>query len=245
MTLVIGAILAVAIIAVAVGIFVRLLGGRSAPVVTPPPVAERVETAIDAAEILARMRTAYVSLESYQDTGLVIERVGSTTDIRHHTRGMFSTMYRKPHSLAFYFQPLVENDEREWHWLVMDGDRFESRASGAPTGHLSISATLADLTEKTLGATLCALPLLIHVTDLARLDDLQSPAYVGIGHVEGNACYKISGKRGTSSIVLWVDQSTLLIREVEFNDGQHIIIITPETGAAIPSDAFVTPPAGV
>lgn len=242
--LIIGSILAVAFATVVLVVFAHPFSGRSTPIVTPPPATERGETAIDAGEILARMRAAYASLETYQDTGLVVDQ-WETTDIRRRTRATFFTVYRKPHSLAFYLKPLWGDEENEWHWIVMDGDRFESRASVAPAGHLSRSDVLAGLAEKSFGATLCALPFLTHVAELTRVDDLQSPEFVGIGLIWGDACYKISGKQGSKTIVVWVDQTTSLIRAVEFDDARYQIIIDPELETAIPSDAFTTPPAGV
>jgi hypothetical protein len=239
--LMIGAILVAATIVIVVVVFVRQLRDRPKQTVTPPPATDQTEAAIDAADILARMRTVYASLESYQDSGLIIERQISK-NVLHHTRGMFSTTYRKPCSVAFHLQPIVEYETREWYWIMMDADRFESRKSGVSTGHSSISAALASLTDKSLGATLCALPLLISVPDLDRLDDMRMPEYVGVGNVEGHACYKIRGELGDRSVVLWIDQKQLLIREVEFDDGSFMIIITPDVNTTIANDAFAAPP---
>jgi hypothetical protein len=238
MKVMIGAVLAAALI-IAIVLLVRHFRGRPTSVVTPPPTAEQAAAAKEAAEILARMRTAYDSLETYKDTGLATEQM-DTTGI-HYTRGMFSTVFRKPHSLAFYLQPLEEDEEQKWHWIVTDGDRFESRASGAPAGHRSVSAALAGVAEESLGATSCVLPLLIHIADLERVDDLQEPVYAGVDRVEGHACFMIRGKRGDRGVALWIDQRHSLIRRVDFED-RIMIIITPEVGAAIPGDAFVKPP---
>ena len=68
------------------------------------------------------------------------------------------------------------------------------------------------------------------------------PEYVGVGNVEGHACYKIRGELGDRSVVLWIDQKQLLIREVEFDDGSFMIIITPDVNTTIANDAFAAPP---
>jgi hypothetical protein len=242
--LIIGAILAAALVTVVIVVFALPFSGRSTPIVPPTPASEGGEAAVDAAEVLARMRAAYASLETYRDTGHIIDHLAST-DVRQRTRGSFSTVYRKPHSLAFCLKPLWGDKENERHWIVMDGGRFESRASEGPNGHFSRSEVFARLTEKSLGATRCVLPILIRVAELARVDDLQSPEYVGIGLMWGHACYKISGKQGSNSIVVWVDQRTSLIRAVEFDDARYLIIIHPEIETAIPIDAFTTPPTEV
>lgn len=244
MLLIIVAILAAVLATVVIVVFALPFNGRPTPIVPPTPASERGEAVVDAAEVLARMRAAYASLETYRDTGHIIDHLAST-DVRQRTRGSFSTVYRKPDSLAFYLKPLWGDEENEWHWIVMDGGRFESRASGGPTGHFSRSEVFARLTEKSLGATRCVLPILMHVAELARVDDLQSPEYVGIGLIWGHACYKIAGKQGSNSIVVWVEQRTSLIRSVEFDDARYLIIIHPEIETAIPIDAFTTPPTEV
>lgn len=241
--LIIGAILAAALVTAVIVVFALPFSGRSTPIVPPTPASEGGETVVDAAEVLARMRAAYASLETYRDTGLVVDQL-ETTDLRRRSRATFYTEYRKPHSLAFYLEPLWKNIENEWYWILIDGDRFESRASVAPAGHPSRADVLAGLAEKSYGTTLCALPMLMHVAELARVDDLESPEYVGTGLISGDECYKIAGKRGSRKIVVWVDQTTSLIRAVEFDDARYQIIIDPERDVEIPSGAFDPPHAG-
>lgn len=244
MLLIIVSILAAVLATVVIVVFALPFNGRPTPIVPPTPASEGGEAVVDAAEVLARMRAAYASLETYRDTGLVVDQ-WETTDIRRRSQATFTTDFRKPHSLAFYLEPLCGNVENEWYWLLIDGDRFESRASVAHAGQLSRSDAFTVLAEKSLGVTLCALPMLMHVADLARVDDLESPEYVGTGLISGDACYKIAGKRGSKTIVVWVDQITSLIRAVEFDDARYQIIIDPERDAEIPSDAFDPPHTGV
>jgi hypothetical protein len=243
-TLMIGTVLAATVIFVSVARFLlRRRRPGSSLTGTPASAKEKGEPSINAAEALVRMRSAYASLEHYQDTGLVAERV-DPKDPMLLTHGTFSTTYRRPRSLAFFFQHFVEHEEREWYWVVMDDDRIESRGPGRADRHTSASAAFASLTDVSPGAPL-VLPLLGAGADLERCDDLQNPEYVGVGHVEGHACHKIRGRSGIGTIVLWIDQQLSLIREIELDDGKFIIIVTPDVNSALPSGAFTTPPAGV
>lgn len=216
----------------------RSHGEPSAARHTPNP--QLIEPGIDAADVLARMGKAYLSLSTYKDTGLVIDNAISANS-RERTCAMFSTAYRRPHALAFLIQRIVNEDASTFHWFSIDGDRVVIRSSDATKDAHPLVDAISTSIQLSSGATQCVLPLLRDLPGLTRLDDLRDVVYEGTELAWGHTCFRLRGTSSTGNVVLWIDREKHLLRMAELQDGRFTIVVTAEPNAKIDDQAFAAP----
>jgi outer membrane lipoprotein-sorting protein len=209
-------------------------------------------SADDAATVLARSRSAYAALESYQDTGAVkvggeAERTFATAFVRpDHFR--FEWAVPQPFLLPFATRTryAIYSDGVSSHlWLNIDSgkDDVESSLAAAVAGGASLSR----------GAAPHIATLLI--PDLRKSDPSGSSVLaladaneVGVEPVDGIACDHLAGTTadadGPRPTQLWIGQQDHLVRRIVTQTGAAKTITETHRdiriGDAIPPNLFTT-----
>ncbi|HEX4826089.1 MAG TPA: DUF2092 domain-containing protein [Candidatus Polarisedimenticolaceae bacterium] len=172
-----------------------------------------------ARDILSRVQKTYADARSYEDDGTIAitytlhERTVLTTS------KTFSTAYERPGRFRFICQgDPRQQDERYLIWR--DGEKMGHWSSRQPifvtdqsfnyAVTLAARPAISDRASHTVASLLMPTEVfgygLDTMTELKRLDD---------GTLDGDVCYRIEGEAPGIDRIIWVAQSTQLIRRIE------------------------------
>lgn len=201
--------------------------------VAPLPQNGGAGAVFDAADVIKRMNAAYVALNSYADTGTVVDDVGGFAD-----RSQFRTFYtRDPRNLFIEFKGVgsfykngfqipasnrvvfwMQNGELEKWDQTGNHETFPSDGGGQVNALKSASYGSAGIT--------ILIPSLVYTkANLATpIQAMEEPVAAGYETIGNRRCFKVMGVErwrypngrvtGVRPITLWIDAETLLIRKI-------------------------------
>lgn len=184
------------------------------------PVAEyvRLPPPKDAMELLERVVEAYHKADSYEDDGKLVLRYTSEGKTYEET-SKFSLALDGPNRIRLRAYDAL---------VVCDGQNFRATIEEAPDEVLSYPAPdeLSPGTvfrDPVLGLALNqivgSVPLSLY-SDPEPLPGFQynarAPEFDTPEKIAGDACYRVRIKRRGGSLVLWIDEKTLVVRKVEY-----------------------------
>ena len=171
---------------------------------------------LTAREILDRMEEVYATCRSYRDSGAVYKGGEKLCE--------FTTAFKRPRRLRFAFKSVfglkhaVMCDGGDL-WLTMESDlpdEIEDEYLEMPSGQLAI----AGATGISGGAAMVVPPLLGFGGMIPMMTQaLSEPVELGEALRDGFSCFRIEGGFSFSTIVLWIDKSSFVLRRVEHTAG--------------------------
>jgi outer membrane lipoprotein-sorting protein len=228
----------------------------------PHAVSRAAATPASADDILARSRALYAGLNSYADTGVVLDEYGTGTRERHSFTTYFSRAPR-----GFYFDFKRESGDRFLIWG--DPQAFHSwwRATGVKDDYPNPNNIGAFSTAgpHTVGSAL-KIPTLLYskAPFQGAFTNYTDAVQDGTEEIGGHRCYRLVGtakdvygatghESNLRKMTVWIDAESFLIRQVvevpkEILPG-HIDKTTttfePQANPALDESRFkFTPPAG-
>ena len=237
------------------------------PVAAQSPIMAAVlsprSASLSAMDLLAQSRAAYAALQSYADTGSVVNEYG--TDPAHplKERHRFRTYFRRPRSFLFDFLKLggdryvVWSDDRAIHsWWKTTGVQYDY-PKGQGAGAFSGGAA------QTKGSLVMSPPLLFAgaglVGTMTQFGDAEDD---GKEAVDGHDCIRLAGvardvypsgkEVNVRKVIVWIDVKTMLVRRV-FEDtprgsmanavNRYTTTVDPQLNPKLDDAAFTfTPP---
>lgn len=216
-----------------------------------------------AADVLAQSRAAYAALQSYADSGSVVNEFGSGPAHPMTERHRFRTLFRRPRSFFFDFMKLggdryvVWSDDQAFHsWWKTTGIQYDY-PKGQGAGAFSGGAA------QTKGSLVVIPPLLFTgaglVGTMTQFTDAEDD---GREAVDGHDCVRLvgvakdvypSGKEvNVRKVIVWLDAKSLLVRRV-FEDtprgsmanavNRYITTVDPQVNPKLDDGVFTfTPP---
>lgn len=205
------------------------------------------ESSLDpsAETIISRMRQAYATCNSYQDTGVQSSTYSpsSSTDEKS-----FSTVFVRSEQFRFAFKDLQMSSQPSyiiWRngadilswWDIDPGIQTEDSLAMAIAGAYGVSLGLSGTIPSFLMPDEAG--LYYTIPNAQRLDDAV---------VDGVNCYQVIYTFGNDQITYWIDAKTYLIRRVEtlssFNDFSTSVVTTynPIVDGPVSDDALAFNP---
>jgi len=191
----------------------------------------RAPVADDANTVLAKMRAAYASLNTYADAGTVVIQ-----DDRTYMRSKFRTFRRKPKDFYFEFWKVsstgtggtIPLQGHDVFWM-RNGNLDKWSEVGKlhesfPAGVRSQIAPINNAGSSTGGALPLVASLLFPKAGvLSDLEEIQTLSLAGTENISGHKCYKLTGvaqsryQSGATfnvrPVAIWVDADTYLMRQ--------------------------------
>ena len=184
-------------------------------------------------DVLAKMKAAYVALNSYADTGTVVDDVGGFAD-----KSQFRTFYtRDPRNLFIEFkgvESLYKNGYRIPYtnrlvfWMqkgeLEKWDQTGTHETFPSDGGGQVNA-LKSASYGSAGITILIPSLVYTKANLATpIQAMEEPTAAGYETIGNRRCYKVMGVErwrypngritGVRPITIWIDAETLLIRKI-------------------------------
>lgn len=229
-------------IAVAAAVLSPVAAGAQRPIIAAvlsPTSASRM-----AADVLAQSKATYAALQSYADSGTVLNEFGANPKNPSKEVHHFRTNFRRPRSFLFDFvkhnaadRYVVWGDDQAFHgWWRTTGVQYDY-PKGQGSGAFSGAAT------QTKGSILLIPPLLFTGAGLSgTLTQFGDAEDDGKEAINGHDCFRIVGvakdlyqtgkEVNVRKVTVWIDVKTMLIRRV-FED-------TPRGGVATWVSRFYT-----
>ena len=229
-------------LAIAAAVLSPVAAGAQRPIIAAvlsPTSASRA-----AADVLAQSKATYAALQTYSDSGTVVNEFGSNPRNPSKEVHRFRTNFRRPRSFLFDFvksnaadRYVVWGDDQAFHgWWRTTGVQYDY-PKGQGSGAFSGAAT------QTKGSILLIPPLLFTGAGLSgTLTQFGDAEDDGKEAINGHDCFRIIGvakdlyqtgkEVNIRKVTVWVDVKTMLIRRV-FED-------TPRGGVATWVSRFYT-----
>jgi outer membrane lipoprotein-sorting protein len=211
-----------------------------------------------AADVLAQSRAAYAALQSYADSGSVVNEFGSDPAHSIRERHRFRTLFRRPRSFLFDFLKLggdryvVWGDDAAFHsWWKTTGVQYDY-PKGQGAGAFSGGAA------QTKGSLVMIPPLLFTGAGLVGpLTEFGDAEEDGKEAVDGHDCVRLTGvakdvypsgkEVNVRKVTVWIDAKTMLVRRV-FEDtprgsmassvNRYITTVDPQVNPKVEERAF-------
>lgn len=175
---------------------------------------------LSAQHILARTATVYAHCTSYRDTGVVTivyqESIGRRTEERP-----FKTAFVRPDRFRFEYEETsflgakrryivwrLAGRVRTW-WDVKPGIEEQKSLGSALSAATGVS-----------GGSAHAIPTLLLPEEVGgrRVTEMTDPRRVADAKLGEANCYRVEGNYAGRPMTVWVDQKTLLVRRIEFEE---------------------------
>ena len=204
--------------------------------------------ALDGPAILEKIKQFYATVETYKDSGTVIER-NSKVDFR--------TFYQKPD--LFFMEWTEEYKVHKAAKIKRLWRRsFVQSNSESTFIHLNYRGTMRESIERhshlkdalyqavagTFGASVRVPSLFLKSLKVWRITDIENPKLVGIEDVFGKPCFHISGRNTRIDTLdqIWIETDTFIVRKYFSGDRYQCLYEEVTINKPIPVGSFVINP---
>lgn len=200
------------------------------------------EDAYSAEEILANVDQAYAQAQSYRDTGTVemISNDGGTGTVMP-----FATVFSRPDLFRFEYT-LLRNGVEETSILWRNGDEASVWRYYAPWVEAkdSFSLAVAGMTGVSYGAAHTTSRLLMTDVGAFPITRISEVERLADERIDGSKCFRLRGTSGTSTVTLWIDKKTFMLRRVERDFSSFIALLSfdPVLNGAIDDELLALNP---
>jgi hypothetical protein len=164
-------------------------------------------------QILNLMAETYKHCTTYRDSGVL------TTNNKTFRTATFSTAFVRPDRFRFEYQmviPVIGRTQRNLVWREGQDVRSWSDDESEISNERSFESAIAGATGVSLGSAY-EIPSLLLPDEIEgrRLTSMKSATRLDDAKLGEINCFRVRGELGKSSITVWIDSKTLLIRKIE------------------------------
>jgi thiol-disulfide isomerase/thioredoxin len=176
---------------------------------TPSPQAPKPRTA---AEILHETAETYAHAKTYVDHGQQTAVLGSASHVQRRT---FTTAFVRDQVFRFEY---VDREHPRWPYVIWSTPK-QTLTSWVPRPGIEVASDVGDALGTAAGVS-GGLSVMIPALLFPRGFDSSIASVANATRardeaVSGHACWQITGSRQATTVTLWIDMQTHLIRQIE------------------------------